>query len=591
MKKIITAVLALALGCTAFAACTDNTGNETNEKPVITGFQDTYTVQAGEEFNALEGVTASDKEDGDLTDKITVSSMPEVTFTDGKATFEQTGTYEIIFGVTDSANQLTEEFATLTVTKADAVETLYHTFDFSVSTAEVDRDGWDVALAGGAAAEVKTERGLLSAEITNGGTINGDVILQKTDFAVEEGVTYDVRLYIGATLTEAKYVDTAVQNAAGANIIYQGANLTDSIQIVSLSFKATEDASDYKIVVHCGGGAGEYSVYMEKVEIYKSSGVESTTEILSQNFDGADASGLLQKYPYDQGTEFSVTDGAMQVNILSYPEAVGNIWERGVMLSTGLDLEESTSYRFIADVTAQTAQEFVGKFVASSGEDATESGRFQGTFEQGTHTVTYDFTTGAAREDAYLAFQLGFQPAGTASNALTFDNIRILKITSVADVEKDMVRFMPYNSDTGYDVFNGSDDASGKLDGTGRIYTDGEAMHFIISNKGGADYYNKMMFYIDLEELANYRFSFKAKANVDLSCFMFVNVKGGSYSPIGTYGANITTQEQEFTFTAEQMVMLDNSYEITVQNVVPSEAGYNGMIEIEFYDFEVYKIA
>ena len=265
MKKIITAVLALALGCTAFAACTDNTGNETNEKPVITGFQDTYTVQAGEEFNALEGVTASDKEDGDLTDKITVSSMPEVTFTDGKATFEQTGTYEIIFGVTDSANQLTEEFATLTVTKADAVETLYHTFDFSVSTAEVDRDGWDVALSGGAAAEVKTERGLLSAEITNGGTINGDVILQKTDFAVEEGVTYDVRLYIGATLTEAKYVDTAVQNAAGANIIYQGANLTDSIQIVSLSFKATEDASDYKIVVHCGGGAGEYSVYMEKV--------------------------------------------------------------------------------------------------------------------------------------------------------------------------------------------------------------------------------------------------------------------------------------------------------------------------------------
>lgn len=586
-KSCIAAALALTLGCTAFVACG---GTETpNEKPVITGFSDTYTVQAGEEFDALAGVTATDKEDGDLTADIVVSSMPEVAFTGGKATFTQAGVYEIIFSVTDSADQLVEEFATLTVTKADAVETLYHTFDFSENTTAIDRDGWDVAVSGEAVAAVETKQGLLSAKIEKGGEANANVILQKTDLAVKEGVSYDIRLYIGST--QARYVDTAVQNAAGENIIYQGANLTDSIQIVSLQFKATADADDYKIVVHCGGGTGEYSVYMEKVEIYRSSGVESTTEIYSQNFEDANASALLQKYPYDAGTEYSVADGAMQVNILSYPETVGAIWERGVMLSTETDLEEATSYRFIADVTAQTDQEFVGKFVASTGEDATESGRFQGKFEAGTHTVSYDFTTGAAREDAYLAFQLGYVPVGATSNVLTFDNIRILKITSVADVEKEMVRFMPYNSDTGYDVFNGSDDASGKLDGTGRIYTDGNAMHFIISNKGSVDYYNKIMFYIDLEELANYRFSFKAKANVDLSFFMFVNVKGGSYNPIGTFSANLTDEEQTFTFTADQMVMLDNSYEITVQNVVPSVAEFSGTIEIEFYDFQVYKIA
>ena len=588
MKKTSLAVaLALVLGCTAFVACGE--AETPNEKPVITGFSDTYSVQAGEEFDALAGVRATDKEDGDLTSQIVVSSMPEVIFTDGKATFTQTGMYEIIFSVTDSADQLVEEFATLTVTKADAVETLYHTFDFSENTAAIQRDGWDAAVSGAAVAGVQTEQGLLAVKIENGGTVNADVILQKTDLAVEAGVNYDIRLYIGST--QDRYVDTAVQNASGENIIYQGANLTDSIQIVSLSFKAAADADDYKIVVHCGGGTGEYSVYMEKVEIYKSSGVESTTEIYSQNFEGANASALLQKYPYDAGTEYSVENGAMQVKILSYPENVGAIWERGVMLSTETDLEEATSYRFIADVTAQTAQEFVGKFVASSGEDATESGRFQGKFEAGTHTVSYDFTTGAAREDAYLAFQLGYVPVGATSNALTLDNIRIVKITSVADVEKEMVRFMPYNSDTGYDVFNGSDDASGKLDGTGRIYTDGESMHFIISNKGSVDYYNKMMFYVDLEELANYRFSFKAKANVDLSFFMFVNVKGSSYNPIGTLSANMTTEEQIFTFTAEQMVMLDNSYEITLQNVVPSAAGFGGTIEIEIYDFQVYKIA
>ncbi len=591
MKKITAAVLALALCGTVFAACGDGE-DPVNEKPVISGLQDAYTVQAGEEFDALKGVTATDKEDGDLTDEIVVSSMPEVTFTGGKATFTQTGTYDIIYSVTDSADQLTEEFATLTVTKADAVETLYHTFDFSVSTAEVGRGGWDVALSGGAAAEVKTERGLLLADIANGGESNGSVILQKTDFAVQAGVDYEVRLYIGATVAEAKYVDTAVQNAAGENIIYQGANLTDSVQIVSLKFKAAETASDYKIVVHCGGGAGEYSVYMEKVEIFRSQGVESTTEIYSQNFDEAKAEDILFKYPYDAGTELSIKDGAMRFDILSYPEAVGNIWERGAMLSTGLGLEAETGYRFIADVTAEHEQQFVGKFVDSTGADTTEVGRFQGTFKAGTATMTFDFTSNADLKDAFLAFQLGYAPADAAdSNVITFDNVRILKITSVPDMEKEMVRFMPYNSDTGYDVFNGSDDPSDKMDGTGRIYTDGEAMHFIISNKGSADYYNKMMFYLDLEELANYRFSFKAKANTELSFFMFVNVAGASYNPIGTFNANITTAEQQFTFTAEQMVMLDNSYEITVQNVVPKDGQFAGDIEIEFYDFEVYKIA
>lgn len=49
---------------------------------------------------------------------------------------------------------------------------------------------------------------------------------------------------------------------------------------------------------------------------------------------------------------------------------------------------------------------------------------------------------------------------------ITIDNLKVEKITSTPDVEKDMIRFMPYNDKTGIDVFNGTDDASGKLDGT-----------------------------------------------------------------------------------------------------------------------------
>lgn len=55
MKKFA-AILSLVLCLAFFAACGEI---EENTKPVISGFADTYTVKAGEEFDALQGVSAS----------------------------------------------------------------------------------------------------------------------------------------------------------------------------------------------------------------------------------------------------------------------------------------------------------------------------------------------------------------------------------------------------------------------------------------------------------------------------------------------------------------------------------------------------
>ena len=63
-----------------------------NAVPVITAEDKTLTV--GDTFNPLDGVTASDKEDGDLTDKITVESNDVDTIA--------AGTYTVIYKVADS---------------------------------------------------------------------------------------------------------------------------------------------------------------------------------------------------------------------------------------------------------------------------------------------------------------------------------------------------------------------------------------------------------------------------------------------------------------------------------------------------------
>ena len=89
-----------------------------NAKPVINATDKTIVV--GSEFNPLEGVTASDKEDGPIT-KI------EVIYDDVKE--DTPGTYKVTYKVTDKANQSTEKTITVTVSNKKQVDGSFY-FDY-----------------------------------------------------------------------------------------------------------------------------------------------------------------------------------------------------------------------------------------------------------------------------------------------------------------------------------------------------------------------------------------------------------------------------------------------------------------------------
>lgn len=93
----------------------DSDGNEikvkrtiivrTNEKPKIKGVDD-VTITEGDDFNPLNGVTAIDKEDGDLTKLLKV---------EGKVDTGKTGDYNLKYSVTDSDDNTVEANRTVTV--------------------------------------------------------------------------------------------------------------------------------------------------------------------------------------------------------------------------------------------------------------------------------------------------------------------------------------------------------------------------------------------------------------------------------------------------------------------------------------------
>jgi multiple sugar transport system substrate-binding protein len=109
MKKILVLVLVLFTAFGLFA-CQDEEEPIVDEAPVIEGL-DPITIKIGESYDLMDGVTATDAEDGDLTDEIS---------TQGTVDNQTQGTYTITYIVMDSAKNVTEEERTVNVTVGEA---------------------------------------------------------------------------------------------------------------------------------------------------------------------------------------------------------------------------------------------------------------------------------------------------------------------------------------------------------------------------------------------------------------------------------------------------------------------------------------
>ncbi|MGL5693281.1 MAG: immunoglobulin-like domain-containing protein, partial [Peptostreptococcaceae bacterium] len=84
---------------------TTNPEPEKNEAPVLKGIND-KTIKVGDNFDKMAGVSASDKEDGDLTDKINVL---------GNVDTSKAGKYILTYSVKDSKGLETVSKRTITV--------------------------------------------------------------------------------------------------------------------------------------------------------------------------------------------------------------------------------------------------------------------------------------------------------------------------------------------------------------------------------------------------------------------------------------------------------------------------------------------
>lgn len=599
MKKTFALLLASALSLGALAGCAPKGPDEENVAPVISGVANTATTVAGEEFDALQGVTASDAEDGDLTASVTVESIPDLTFTDGVATPSMPGSYELIYSVVDSDGAEGNAYCTLTVTRAAAEAKELYSFDFSdVTPAESDKRGWTASIDESVDGTAELKQGAYVFDITALGTAgDGSVTLNKV---IEDPVAGDYELFVWAKSSVPTYLHIIAEDASTPDWkgIGGGYNLKveETTKALSAKFSLNEDnmtdALDLRI--HMGKitpnpenpddtSADAFSLAIEKIALYCTTGTETRVDLYKEDFSASAASVTTQA---GDGAAASVSaeGGAAKVDIASYhDEGEGGVWSLKVDVSLGnAAVTEGEKYGYSLDVSAQNAQ--AGELLVEN-KDASLRANFNSfSVAAGeTKTVTGVFTAEKTiASDAVLRFQIGNPEAGVTSNTLTIDNVVFYRLDGDKRTDRTLQdRFLLFgagssnelNAQKPYEVFNGSDDSATQA-GIGTMYVEDGKLVYHIEQAGEADWHNKLVLGYKANPLvlpgnSYYTFIVRIKASAPVTFNFYVHdlnaIDWDSGLLVRENGVSVGTEEVTLEYTTTNAPIGESGYEMLFQ--------------------------
>ncbi len=605
MKKLIAILLTLVM-VLSVAACGGKTeapvATAENQKPAISGVQDA-SVEAGQVFDALAGVTASDAEDGDLTTMITVESTPTLDFKGGKAIPENAGSYELVYSVTDKAGATAEAYATLTVTKKTGEATLLKEFDFTTAEA-TDAHGWE-AVIDGAEATGALKDGAFVFDITNPGDGDGAVRFVKPGFAVQAGADYKIKVWAKSTApTYAHFIakNEAVEDWATFGSDVWNFHIDETMKPIEMNFTAPE-AGSAELRLHLGKitpnpdnpadtTPENFTVTIDKVEIYEIVGQEVLEPLYTAEFAG---SGAFVEAGDGAAASVAFEDGAAVVTIDSY-QTEGGVWSLKANLELpGITIEQGTKYNYSFTIAAEHAQG--GEALVESAtkyHEARANFNGLGLGEGEEKVISSQFVAEASVEDPVIRMQIGNASEGVTTNKLTIKNFVFNKVGGDKETKKTIEAFAPFgmyaeNVDTEkypWQTFNGTDEDNEH--GVGTIWTADGSLFYRIDDGGTVDWHNKLICPITLPSDSYFIVEIKAKADKPVSCGFFLNPQG-SWDPRVSEGMDFTTEEQTFTFETKDIFITDMPCELLFQFGSEATAALGG-VTVEFTSVTIYQM-
>ena len=577
LRRSLAALLSLCVAVSA-TACGQSGANT---EPEITGVQD-QSVQAGTEFDAMAGVSATDAEDGDVTGKISITSLPELTFQNGKATPDAPGDYELTYTVTDKGGLETKAYATLTVTRQAGEATELMSFDFA-SAPQPDGHGWEPRIAEGVSATGELKEGAYVFTITDPGTTDGDIALVKAGVPIE-AATYRVKVWAKASADTYAHLLARDEASTDGSFLGGAYNLPIGTAITPLEMEFTAAGEGTaELMLNLGRitpnpdnpedtTPSDFTVTIDKIEIYKITGEQTQTPVYTADFSAADS--IAATAGDGASATATAANGAGTFQIDAYPGEGGGVWSiKADMALPGITLNAGEKYYYSFTIQAANAQSAECLVESASQADAARANFNSIALDPGEEVVvTNVFDAEAAVEDPVIRLQMGSPSEGVTSNTVTVTNLEFGTVSGDLDTEKTIDYFgqsiaADANPDLLWTVYNGTDEDN-EL-GVGTLWTDGGSLFYRIDQGGTVDWHNKLIFGhtdcpLTLPADSYFTVEITAKATQPVSCGFYLNPLGG-WDPRISQSIDLTTEEQTFTFETTDPLITDMDFEMLFQ--------------------------
>lgn len=332
MKKYKFLILPLVAASAAvtLSACSDKA---VNQGPELRGVN-SLTCLAGTTVDLLDGVTALDLEDGDITPDLQITVTPDVAVDNGYAVFPEAGEYEVCYEIHDSQGKLARTTVDATVKEREVYSDNILTNGFALKTES----------------NVRVHQNGLNGNVysfkVSGQEIAENVRLTRT-YALNTDVEYTFKYYFESSLA-GKIKIAANGKAFAETYVNAGAN-----EVAFTYTAGAEDAGASEIELWLGSLEGELEISLVKAETQRYIEGNSLVEKLENfSFDGK----IFDRFDQTEGNVGTV-DGGKGV-FVEITKASADNWRGGVFVNTGLAINAGATYTVSYDVEAENGGPF-----------------------------------------------------------------------------------------------------------------------------------------------------------------------------------------------------------------------------------------
>lgn len=480
--KHIKIISGIALFALLMTGCS-NDSSPVNTAPSVVGVKDIQCI-VNTTVDFLDGVTALDKEDGDITPNLKISVIPSVEIENGYATFKEPGEYSVTYSITDSEGRTSQKNSFVDVVKREKYV--------------------DFVMPSGFYSETNG-----NAVLEKCGMINGEFVVKGTGQEVAEDIKisrkFDLKTNVQYTF---KY--SVKSNCSGKVIV-----LADGKECAELKLETGANFLTFKHIA------------LDKEETHKNVEISLCLGKINNKVDLV-ISNVENEFPQQEGAIVDLTEDfsfAGRVNrriengvegncwpseegdeaILQITKATDHIWEGGMFINTGVEFKEGVTYYVSFDVANDEDRDF--EVIVQRGQ--WDEYKYEILYSPDGHQeveVTPDVSTKGA---LWVYVQ-----SGTQVNRIVLSNFKVHEKLSAYGKNTYPIEDYVESHDSAFNTTFSSDEGGFKynieefasLDSAQKVTTP----TFYINGSG-----------------ANYVLSFNAKASAPIEVIVAAPVKGG----------------------------------------------------------------